>query len=755
MQLINISNLGRKIYLFTRDNEGKLSITEDNSFFPYFYEPSEEGKYISYNGIKLKKNFCCSPRDVYKLRSNKSFESDVNYCKQYIINKIDKIEKCPIKWCFLDIEVLCEELPDVNEAKYPISCITIYNSFNKEYKTFYLGDYLKRNKVSKMAEKRLIEDFLTYFKVEKFDLFISWNVSFDYDYMYNRIKNFAKLISPIGQLRYGHDNIAYPSGISIVDYMEWDKKITLKKRRSYSLENVSIEELKDEEKIEKIKFGVLDEVIMAKNIRDVKRMVMLEEKLNYIPYINEIRMLSKIEWEDVEFNSRVIDMLLLQEAKNRNTPLPMRPKGVEREKYEGAYKEVLELGKFNDITKYDISGAYPGVIIDFCLDPSNIVKESEDGVRIENSIFIQNNKALLPTIVKQLIELKNKIKEEKLNTSIEHLSYKDICRKYEAIKAITNSAYGTMGNPYFRFYNYEVASSTTFLIRDLLHYVQDKLLTFGFKIIYLDTDGIFIKTRKNLTELLNDLVIQWAKEKYNKTTSIEFIFEGVFERLLILAKCHYVGYINNGKGTEKEIKGVEIKRKDSSKYLAEFQNILIDKILNNELKDNIVNWIKRELERIKTLPLEDIAFPAKLTKKKEEYKSNTVVLKALENTKKFINYDAKIGDNFYYIYIEPIENKVITKVYIDEQLYQSTEQDLTRKEVLELLKDKIDLKAHKINVLHSKEAIDVLVFDEENKSYLKDIKIDWDRMIERNIINKIELIFEVLGWNLDFIKKEI
>ena len=93
LQLTNIYNDRRKIYLFTRDNKGKQKVIEDNSFYPYFYEPSPDGRFLSYNNIPLKKVLCHEPGEVAKIRSKHSFESDIIFTRRYILDKIDKIEK--------------------------------------------------------------------------------------------------------------------------------------------------------------------------------------------------------------------------------------------------------------------------------------------------------------------------------------------------------------------------------------------------------------------------------------------------------------------------------------------------------------------------------------------------------------------------------------------------------------------------------------------------------------------------------------
>ncbi len=529
MKIVNIDNSGRTIYLFCRKDNGELEIIEKNDFFPYFYDIHPEGEFKSFDGNRLKKMFVSIPSDVPTKRRKDSYEADILFVKRYLIDKVDKLEKCSIKYAFIDIEVLADELPNVEEAKNTISCISIYNSLYKTIQSFYLGNY--------KTEYELIEDFIKYMQKEKFDLWLSWNVNFDYNYLYNRIPDFAKRISPIEQTRYGNKDIYYPAGISIVDYLGWFKKVTLNRAKSYALDNVAQEYLK-EETYNKIDFSKLSRDILEKNINDIKRMIKLEQKFQIVDYFDEIRRLSKVEWEDMLWNSRVIDMLLLQEAKNQNIILPMKPtedRGTltEKEEYEGAFREAYELGAHFGITEYDLSSAYPFAIIDFCLDPSNIIytnihSDSDEPylpehIQIENTLFEQNPNALLPTITKKLIELKKQ--------------YKGQGKKYDAIKTVVNSAYGVFGNRFFRLYDKRVASATTYLVRDLLKYVKEKIESKGYKVIYIDTDSVFINTEENLTNILNEIVQEWANKKGKDKVNIEFEYKGLFERLLILAKC--------------------------------------------------------------------------------------------------------------------------------------------------------------------------------------------------------------------------
>jgi hypothetical protein len=114
MQLQNISNWGRKIQLFCRDDSGEQFIIEDDSFYPFYYEKDPNGTDIGYDGIKLRKIPVNDPSDVTRGRSKESYSSDIRFPKNYMIHQIERIDLSPIKYLFIDIEVLTKEMPIIN-----------------------------------------------------------------------------------------------------------------------------------------------------------------------------------------------------------------------------------------------------------------------------------------------------------------------------------------------------------------------------------------------------------------------------------------------------------------------------------------------------------------------------------------------------------------------------------------------------------------------------------------------------------------
>jgi len=770
MRLTNIYSYDRKLYLFIRDEEGKLHIKEDKSFFPYYYINHPEGNYKSYLGEDVYRTLISSPKDLYKLDKANTYEADVRFEKRYLIDKVDEIEETNVKYAFLDIEVLTKELPDVHETKYPVSCISIYNSYSKSIKCFYLGDYAN--------ETSMLDAFVSYLKVEQFDLILGWNIEqFDYPYLMHRIPDFAKRISPIGKQRFYSKGMMYPAGTSIVDYLLWYKRI-FKGLGSYALDNVLNHEFGAGKEYNP-DFSVLSEEVKLRNIDDVRGLEKIERKQGIINHYDWVRRIAKVEWEDLIWNSRTIDMLLLQEAKNNGIVLPSRVKDEEsNEEFEGAFRETFETGAFYNLGKYDLAGAYLNAIIDLCLDTSNLTDTPTDDSlsvsitdRVSQDILTthhvrQRKEAILPTVCRKLLLKKSEIKSELAGCKPTDPQYHNIQQKYDAFKGIILSSWGVIGNKYFRLYDHRIASLITATVRDLLHYIKASLDERGVKVIYIDTDSVFCEDGGvNIAEMLNELIQEWSQTRYNKPSSIVFEYEGHFKSILIIGMCRYIGYVQTNNGIKEEVKGVETKRVDSSAFMKTFQKALIKKILAKESKSIIDMWIEAQRKLMLDLPISEVAFPCRLSKAVEKYEKTTPIhVRAME----YSGLHKEVGDRFYYIYIVPtsyqvehcelLDGKRLTDTRLNREFKKYYGYDLEADSIFNPTNDSSKLVNDLIANLASSGRLvngelkisgkpnNVIAFDEDNLDILSKYEIDWDTMVQRNINSKADRIYEAMGW---------
>jgi len=716
----NISNDGNKIYLFCREKDNSLKIIEDDSFLPYYFEPTtdEKSDAISIYEEPLKKICCNHPSDIKKQRSNSAYEADINYCKRYILDKILTFEKSNPRIIFLDIEVNCNELPHPKEDQKldsPISIIRFYDNYTQKYYSWRLDQW--------KSEYEMLDNFCQTIKKLSPDIWCSWNVSFDYYALFYRIgEDFPKKISPINQTHWRHGD-QMPAGISIIDLMGLYAKYTLHKKDSYALMNVANDELNY--KIEE-DFDFTDiEIANQKNKLDVQKMVELDQKLHLFEYFDEIRLLTRCYWEDLPSemrnyswqsnNSKVIDMLALAEARRLGVVLPSKRQDVKKDfEVEGAFRWLEQSGLYKDVADIDLSGAYPQAIIDFCLSPENIcTKEEENTIKIDvltrdtqeykTTYYVkQNSGAILPSLVRKLLDLKNELKTKLKQTDKKDKDYKRLEIAYASRKALTNTAYGVILLMYFRLFDYRVGELTTFLVRDLLRYIQQKMKKHNQRVHYFDTDGFIKEGKEDNTKQLNDWVFEWAMDKYqNDKVNITFEYSGHYSTIFIQALCRYRGRLETNTGQKIETKGIQMKRKDTGEWVKLFQEKLYDKILDGESKETIIKFIEESIQQMKEEDVRKIALPVKINKKTEDYKTTPKWLKPLEETKKIVPDFAKsIGDRFYIIYCNSVEKLALGNKYYE---------------------------------------------------HIKKENIDWKSMIEKNVLNILVPIFKGLNWETDLL----
>jgi len=720
-KLTNIYNNKNKIYIFHRPDK-ELKIYADYSNKPYYYRPdNKNGNINGYFGGKFTKTIC---RDPYMIKSSAPYgsaESDLNYCKQYLLDRVS-IEKANLKWVVIDIETASKVVPNPAIAPDAITCITIYCNYTEEYKTFWLEDY--------KTEYLMLDAFSHYLADLRVDIIIGFNINgYDMPYLVNRFKDFAKIVSPIGEVHY---KTGYPIGVGVLDYYTTIKKIYKYKRNT--LDFIYSTEFKKELDTTKYRFDVLAPIIKEKNVFDVRKIIELEKKLNLIPYVDELRRITKTTWDDLDYYSLMIDNLILQESRKKNVVLPSKPS--EEEKIKRAEEDIVggyvyaKTGRYEGITLADISGTYPSLITTFNLDPKNLTdKSGVDVVKVKNVYIKQNNQAIVPTICKRLIEARKELQKQlegKLGEEYELIKKKD-----EATKALTNTVYGILLFRNSRIFNKDIASTITYLARFLIRYSAFYLRKLGYPVVVSDTDSIFFQSTdaKMVDVCNNEIIPKWLKHFGKSEGNLKFKYEGYFKDLLVIGKKHYRGNFVKANGEEKITeKGIERVRRDTSKYQEKFIEKLFDYVLEGKDEQSILSWIKTEVENFKNNSIIDISAPFQLNN--NDYSSEPVFIRAANYTEEIIpGFKNQWHDYLYYCYVESFGES-----------QRTSSRMLKNKET-----GKKEKKTSTTTVLKN-----VLAFDGSDTSIIK--AIDWKKMIEKNIYDKSERIFEAMNWDLNELK---
>ena len=465
-----------------------------------------------------------------------------------------------IKIFTLDIETTCENgFPDVENPVEELLCITVKNQSNKQIITWGVGNFhTDRTDITYVKckdEKQLMFEFMKFWIKNHPDVITGWNTKFfDLPYLMNRIKllagdKVANRMSPWNLINReeisvrGRPQTVYQLyGICMLDYLDLYKWFIPTRQESYKLDFIGELELgksKNENPYDTFKdFYTKDfQSFVDYNIQDVEIVDALEDKLGLIDLSLTVAYDSKVNYDDIFSQVRVWDTLIANHLMQKNICVPPREEHSKETKYEGAYVKEPILGGHDWIVSFDINSLYPHIIIQYNISPEKIIGESSHGVSVNKMLdmkvplnylktegacltpngakFKNDNQGFLPEMMEKMYNDRVKFKKRMLKAKQQYERTKNPelvkeiarCHNIQWSKKIAlNSAYGAVGNQYFRYYDVRQASGITtagqFIIRFIEKKVNDYLngiLLTKDKVDYIvasDTDSIYVRFGK-------------------------------------------------------------------------------------------------------------------------------------------------------------------------------------------------------------------------------------------------------------------
>ena len=725
MTLINIQPQGKNFHVWLRDKNGKKTHKFIKTFKPYFYySTSKKNKITNIKDVELK--YVSMPSDVKNERNNYpyTFEADVLYYNRYLIDSYynKTIEKVSLRTAFIDIETQTEgnKLPNPNAPKTPITAITIYDSFTKKYYTFAWHTTAKRKNVVN-SEELMLRGFIKFWKKHDFDIVTGWNIdNFDIPYIINRLKLYGleNELSQIKKIKYDKYKKKYSiSGISILDYMWLYKKYTINLRESYSLKYISNFELGDT----KIGYeGSLNDLwendintFLIYNKKDVELVKKLDDKLQFIGLIDEIRRLSKTTFEDAMMNSKVIDNILLCELKKQNKVACTKKQNQKEEKYSGAYVSYPKIGLWKWIIDLDWTSLYPFIIMNLNISPET--KNNNGTIVASNGIkFLEYPYGLFPFILKRIFEQRKKYKKlykENKGQSKE----KEYYLKQYALKILLNSFYGFVGFSKSRFYDKDLAEAITITGQEIIKHTISVVENKGYINIATDTDSVLFHVDcnnkneasiigKEVVNEINNNMYKFCKDKFNINKSTFYIKQDCIAKTgIFLTKKRYALKVVDEEGMDvKEtiIKGMEIVRSDTPMLVRNFLRDIIEMILDLKEKKEVIKYVENFKKKIIEVPPEQIAIPCTIVK--DTYKNLPIHINGARYWNEYFEPKLGAGNKGRYLYIKNVPNNFRNNYVITLP---------------------------------------------ENKILPTGFTVDYEKMINRLVNNKIEDIFEAIGWS--------
>ncbi len=564
--------------------------------------------------------------------------------------------------------------------------ITCYDSYEKKYKSFLWSKTIHNINNEDINEFDneidMLNSFLNYISKISPDIISGFNViNFDLSYIITRCErlkiDYSKL-SPINKItKYTSvfNNKKYFNfkiiGTSLIDIQEWYKQLRYGDISSYSLKNIAKEELNETQDLINPNFEWENNItkLINYNITDVRLTLMLSQKYEIKRFLNNLRTLSHLNYVDLWSYGRVIDILILKEAKRRQIVLPTKPKTVEREGIVGAYVYATP-GLFENVIALDFSSLYPTIITTF-----NLSKEQKDisgDITINNIKLSSKNLGLMPTIVNNLMILRKEYDRERKKYVYGSPEYDKYNSLLDSAKCVHCTCYGTQAYSGFRLFDREIAETITKTGQELIQKSKSLVESFGYEVVYIDTDSIYIKLN-NINELpdiikegrrivneINNMSKEWCITKGVKSGgAFNIKFEKIYSKLLVSAKKRYAGKIIWKDDREEDslhITGMAFKRSDNSKFSRAFQKEALNILLSKDGSyEKMVEYIETQYINIINNKYEFsyIGFPNKINKLSDDYHTTLPKLRALDWSKKNINKDYTIGDK---VLILPIKN---------------------------------------------------------------------------------------------------
>jgi len=691
--------------------DGKHFATREKFYPTLFVDSKKKTKYKTLEGEyveAIEPGTVRESRDFIKRYSdveNFNVYGNERFIYQYISEKYPeqelKFDIQKIKLVTLDIEVKSEQgFPDVESAAEEILLISIQDYNTKQIITWGLGPFKNKQEnvlyKSFRTEYELLNDFINWWMIESNtpEVITGWNTKlYDIPYLCRRIdrilgEKLKKRMSPWGLVTedttviMGREHITYDiGGVSQLDYLDLYKKFTYKAQESYRLDYIAGVEL-GQKKLDHSEFDTFKDFytngwqkFVEYNIIDVELVDRLESKMKLIELALTMAYEAKVNYEDVFYQVRMWDTIIYNYLKRRNIVIPPKNRSDKNDKYAGAYVKEPKPGKYDWVVSFDLNSLYPHLIMQYNISPETIRETRHSSASVERILnkecefdgdyavcangaqYRKDVRGFLPELMDKMygdrVVFKKKMLEAKQQyekTPTEALE-KEIarCNNIQMAKKISlNSAYGAIGNQYFRYYKLANAEAITLSGQVSIRWIENKMNAKMNKIlktegedyvIASDTDSIYLNLGPLVEavykgrEKTNEVVVGFL----NKVCETEFepfidrsyqeladyvgaydqkMFmkrENIADRGIWTAKKRYILNVWDSEGVrydEPKLKmmGIEaVKSSTPAPCRAMIKDAL--KLMMNDTEENVQKYIEECRTKFRKLPPEEIAFP--------------------------------------------------------------------------------------------------------------------------------------------------
>jgi len=523
------------------------------------------------------------------------------------------------------------------------------------------------------------------------------------------------------------------------------------------------------------------------NIIDVELVDRLEDKMKLIELALTMAYDAKVNYEDVFYQVRMWDTIIYNYLKKRNIVIPPKNRTNKSDKYAGAYVKEPIPGKYDWVVSFDLNSLYPHLIMQYNISPETLIDQRHPSVNVDKilseqvtfemfkdyavcangAMYRKDIKGFLPELMEKMYNERVIFKERMINAkkNYEKTPTKDLekeiarCNNIQMAKKISlNSAYGAIGNQYFRYYKLANAEAITLSGQVSIRWIENRMNSYLNKIlktedvdyvIASDTDSIYLnlgdlvnriyegreKTAESVVGFLNK-ICEMEFEKYIESsyeTLAKYVNaydqkmfmkrENIAERGIWTAKKRYILNVWDSEGVryeEPKLKMMGIEAVKSSTP-APCRTMIKDalKLMMSGTEEDVIDFIDESRKRFRNLPPEDIAFPRTASNVQKYKASSTIYAKGTP-----IHIRGSLLFN-HYIKQKKLNNKysLIGNGEKVKFLYLK-KPNLIQENVLSFIQDF----PHELGL---------------------DKYIDYDLQFEKSFVEPLKAILDAIGWNVE------
>jgi DNA polymerase elongation subunit (family B) len=353
-------------------------------------------------------------------------------------------------------------------------------------------------------------------------------------------------------------------GISVLDYIELYQKYAPegKSQESYKLDNIANVEL-GERKLSYEEYGNLHTLyrdnyqkFIEYNIVDVELIEKLEDKLKLIELALTLAYDSKTNYDDIFAQVRMWDALIYNFLRERNIVIPPMKGSTNKEEYDGGYVKDPIIGRHKWVASFDLNSLYPSLIQQYNISPEMFINPVDwtdemrllgtSGVDVDSMLneeiditqlkslhaimtpnghfFRTDRQGFLSEMMEEMYVVRNEYKKKAIEAKKELELETDPKIRYEIEKRIArynnlqlgkkvclNSAYGALGNQFFRFFDVRQAEAITTSGQLSIRWIEKKLNQYMNKILRTENDDYIIAS--DTDSVVSDTMIYSNGEK--------------------------------------------------------------------------------------------------------------------------------------------------------------------------------------------------------------------------------------------------